>query len=157
KRLDAWITSLPRGVDALLLELLGVLELNLKLEPLLLLEHRANGLGAFLVHEIVHAPRELLDLHRVVSEKLRRGVDGGEPTADDDGGKLDLQVGEGAPLVGTRELERHQEVARLADALRQVVLQLDDRGAPGACGEGDVIESERPRILEGQRPAKANP
>ena len=99
---------------------------------------------------------DLLDLHGVVREELGRGVDGGEAAADDDGGELHLQVRERALLVGAGELQGHEEVARLADAAREVVLHVDDRRPTRARRERDVIEAERPRVVERQRAAEAD-
>src|SRR5262249_14335297 len=77
-------------------------------------------------------------------------------TADDDRRELDLQVRERALFVGSRELQGHEEVARLADAAGEVVLHVDDRRAPRAGSERDVVEAEVPRVVERQRSAEAD-
>ena len=86
----------------------------------------------------------LLDLQRVVRHQLGRGVDGGQAAADDDRRQPHLQVRQRVALERAGELQRHQEVARLADAADQVVLHVDDRRPAGAGGDRDVIEAVAP-------------
>ena len=71
-------------------------------------------------------------------------------------GRLHLQVRDARVLVGAGELQGHQEVARLADAARQVVLHVDDRRPARARGDRDVVEAERPRVVERERAAEAH-
>src|SRR5262249_17758990 len=98
----------------------------------------------------------LLDLNDVVREELGRRIDRGEPTANHDRRKADLKVRERRALVRAGELKGHQEVARLADAAREVVLERDDRRPARARSDPDVLEAESPRIFEVDRAAEAN-
>src|SRR5262245_23468134 len=50
---------------------------------------------------------ELLYLQRIISERLGRGVDGGEAAADDDDRQSYLQIGQAVGLGGAGELQRH--------------------------------------------------
>ena len=156
KRLHARLAPFPLRQRPLLLELARVGELDGQELPLLVVEHLSHVRRAHLVHERVEARLRLLDLHHVVREQLGRRVDRRETAADDDGREQDREVRDGALLVGTGELQSHQEVARLADAAREVVLDVDDRRLARAGGDRDVVEAERPRVLERDRPAEAD-
>ena len=72
------------------------------------------------------AIERLLDLHRVVGHQLGRGIDAGQAAADDDRRQARLQVRQRVALERAGQLQRHQEVAGLADAADQVVLHVDD-------------------------------
>ena len=100
--------------------------------------------------------QHLLDLDRVIGQQLGRGVDAGQAAADHDRGQPHLQVRQRVPLERAGQLQRHQEVAGLADAADQVVLHVDDRRPAGAGGDGDVIEADRPRFVDRQRAAEAD-
>ena len=102
------------------------------------------------------AVERLLDLDRVIRQQLGRGVDAGQAAADHDRRQPHLQVRQRVPLERAGQLQRHQEVAGLADAANQVVLDVDDRRPAGAGGNRDVIDAVRPRLVERQRAAEAD-
>ena len=102
------------------------------------------------------ARQELLHLQRVVGERLRGGVDGGQAAADHDDRQADLQIGDRVGLGRTGELQRHQEVRRGAHAAREAVGQLQHRRAAGARRHRDVVEAQRERILGAERSAEAH-
>ena len=102
------------------------------------------------------ARQEFLDLHRVVGERFRGGVDRGEAAADDDGRQPQLHVGERIDLGRAGELQRHQEVRRGAHAVGEAVRQLEHRRPAGAERQRDVVEAERERAVAGQRAAEAH-
>ncbi len=110
---------------------------------------RSSRLVALRAQALV-ALEHLLHLLRVIRHQLRRRIDRGQSAADDAGGQAHLQVRERRRLRGARELQRHQEIRRLADAAQQIVLDADDRRLAGARRDRDVIEAELPRVLDRQ-------
>jgi hypothetical protein len=78
------------------------------------------------------ALQELLDLDRVVGQRLGRGVDRGQAAADHHHRQAQLHVGDGVLLGRARELQRHQEVRRRAHAARQPVGHVEHRRLAGA-------------------------
>ncbi len=123
---------------------------------LLLVEHVDDRTLATLFDESRDPLGRLLDLDGVVRDELGRRVDRGEAAADDDRGQAHLEVRERAPFVGARELQGHEEVARLADAACEVVLQRDERRPSRAGRDRDVVEAEAPRVLEIERAAETH-
>ena len=109
-----------------------------------------------LVPQRLPALEELLDLDRVVGGRLGGGVDAGQPAADHQRRQPDLQAGERVALERPRQLQRHQEVGRLAHAADQVVLDVDDRRLAGARRDPDVIEPHRERLVGVDRAAEAD-
>jgi hypothetical protein len=123
---------------------------------LLLVEGAPDLVPALPAGDRLVAVEHLLHLARVVRGQLGGRVDRREPAADDDGRQPRLQVRERVLLRGAGELQRHQEVARLADPAGEVVLHLHDRRPSRAGGDRDVIEAQRPGVLGGQRAAEAD-
>src|SRR5687768_5510865 len=78
------------------------------------------------------AREELLDLHRVIGERLRGRIDGGEPPADHHDRQADLQVGDRLALRGAGELQRHEEVRGGANSPGETVWKLEHRWPAGA-------------------------
>ena len=124
--------------------------------PLFGVEAGADRLLALVGHEPVVAPEDLLHLDHVVGAHLGGGVDGGEAAADHHRRQPDLQVGERPPLERAGELERHQEVGGGADAADEIVLDVDHRRASRAGGDGDVVESHLPGVLQRERSAETD-
>src|SRR4030095_356478 len=124
--------------------------------PLLGIEARAQRRLVLLGREGLVARQRLLGLQRIVRQELRGRVDGGETSADDDRGQLDLQIGEGLFLERAGELERHQKVRALAPPRDVFFLLGNDRRAPGARGDRDVIEARRERLLGVESAAEAH-
>ena len=120
------------------------------------IEVSANIGFADLADERLVAIERLLDLQRVVGDQLGGGVDAGQAAANHDRGQPHLQVRQRIALERAGELQRHQEVAGLADAANQVVPDVDDGRTSGAGGDGDVIDAVGPRFLERQRAAEAD-
>ncbi len=118
--------------------------------------HGADARLAELGGQRFVARQRLFDLERVVGEELRGGIDAGQAAADHDGGQARLQIRQRIPLERAGELQRHQEVAGLADAANQVVLDVDDRRAARAGRDRDVIDAESPRVFDRQRAAEAD-
>ena len=106
-------------------------------------------------HERLVAPEELLDLHRVVSERLGRGVDRRETAADHHDRHAQLQIGHRVDLRGPGELQCHQEVGGHAHAAGEAVGQVQHRGPSRAGGEGNMIETERECVVDRERAAEA--
>ena len=100
--------------------------------------------------------QELLDLHRIVGERLGRRVDRREAAADDHDGQSQLHVRERILFRRPGELQRHQEIGRGAHTLREAVRQLEHRRPAGAGGERHVIEPERERAFGVDRAAEAH-
>ena len=68
-----------------------------------------------------------------------------------------MQIRQRCVLERAGELQRHQEVGRLADAANEVVLHPHDGRRSGACGDGDVIESELvERVFDRDRAAESH-
>ena len=109
------------------------------------LAHRGSPIS---LHERFVAIEDLLDLQRVIGEQLGRRIDAGQPAADHHRRQPHLQVRQRVVLERAGQLQRHQEVAGLADAANQVVLDVDDRRPAGAGGDGHVIDAVRPRFFE---------
>jgi len=103
------------------------------------------------------ARQELLDLDRVVGERLGRRIDRGEAAADHDDRQADLQVGDGFALGRSRELQRHEKVGGRAHAAREAVRDLEHRRAPGAGAQRDVVEALAKRLVDRQGAAEAHP
>ena len=99
---------------------------------------------------------DLLHLHRVVRHQFGGGVDGGEATANDYRREPHLQVRQRVALERAGQLQRHQEVAGLADAANEVVLDVDDRRPASARRNRHMVEPVLPRIVYGQRAAEAD-
>ena len=116
----------------------------------------ADGRLAALRDQRLVAAEELLHLQRIIGERLGRGVDGGEPAADDHDRQPHLQVGEAVGLGGAGELQRHQEIGGLAHAGGEPVLHRDDGGPAGAGAQRDVVEAEREGAVDGERAAEAH-
>jgi hypothetical protein len=126
-------------------------------DPLLFrIHHAAHGVDAEIRRERLVALERLLDLQRVVGQELRGRIDAGEAAADHHRRQARLQVRQRVLLEGARELQRHQEVAGLADAADQVVLDVDDRGPARAGGDRHVIDAVTPHLVERERPAEAD-
>src|SRR5204863_7594116 len=80
------------------------------------------------------------------------------PSADDDGGKPYLQVCQRRLLECPRELQRHEEIACLAHAADEVVLQANQRRLSRARGERHVVEAvaiERVLYRDGSAEARS--
>ena len=116
----------------------------------------ADGGFAALLDQGLVAAEELLDLQRIIGERLGGGVDRGEPAADDHDRQAHLQVGEAVGLGGAGELQRHQEVGGLAHAGGEPVLHRHDGRAAGAGAQRDVVEAEREGAVDGERAAEAH-
>ena len=127
-----------------------------RMTELFRVHHAAHARLAELAHQRVVAVEDLLDLDRVVGHQLGGGVDAGQAAADHDRGQPRLQVRQRVLLERAGQLQRHQEVAGLADAADQVVLDVDDRRPAGAGGDRDVIDPDRPRFVDRQRAAEAH-
>ena len=95
-------------------------------------------------------------MNGIVSEQLRRSIDGRQSAADHERGKPDLQIRQSRSLVCAGELQCHQEVGCLADAACQIVFDIDNRRATRARGDGNMIESPVPGIVDGKGAAEAN-
>ncbi len=102
------------------------------------------------------AHQELLDLQRIVGERLRRSVDAGQATTDHHDRQADLKVGDRVLLGRTGELQRHQKIRRRTYATRQAVRQVEHRGLAGAGAQRDVIEAHREGTLDRHRTAEAH-
>ena len=59
-----------------------------------------------------------------------------------------LQVGERVALGGAGELQRHQEVGGLRTPRSRLFFMSRIVGLPGAGRKRDVVEAERPRVLD---------
>ena len=103
------------------------------------------------------AMQELLHLQRIISERFRCRVDGGEAAADHHHRQAKLHVGDGIRLGRAGELQRHQEIGRLTDAARERIGHVDKGRPPRAGAERDVIEAHRERILDRDGAAEAYP
>jgi hypothetical protein len=91
--------------------------------------HRGS---ATLGGECFVARKELLDLHRVIGERLGRGIDRGEAAADHHHRQPHRKIGDAVGLGGAGELQRHQEIRRLPHTKRKAIGHRDDGGPPGA-------------------------
>ena len=102
------------------------------------------------------ARQELLDLHRVIGERLGRGVDRGQAAADHDDRQPHRQVGDAVGLGRAGQLQRHQEIRGLAHAGREAVLHRDHGRPAGAGAQRDVVEAEREGAVDRHRAAEAH-
>src|SRR5207237_976095 len=68
----------------------------------------------------------------------------------------DLQIRQCRSLERARQLERHQEIRRLADAIREIVLEIDDRGPARPGGDRNVMKAEIPCLVDCQRASKTD-
>ena len=102
------------------------------------------------------AAQEFLHLHDVVGQRFGRRVDRRQAAADHDDRHADLQVGERIEFRRAGQLQRHQEIRRLANAAHQTVLHRDHGGPAGAGAERDVIEAQFEGAVDGQRAAEAH-
>ena len=102
------------------------------------------------------ARQELLDLHRVIGERLGRGVDGGEPAAHHDYRQAYLEVGDAVGARRAGELERHQEVGRHAHAGRQRIRHRHMGRPPGPGRHRHMVETPFERLVEPERAAEAH-
>ena len=116
----------------------------------------SHGVLAVLFDQGLVTAEDLLNLHRVVGDELGGGIDGGESAADDARRQAHLQVGHGGFLGSPGKLQCHQKIRRLADTADQIVLQIDDGRLARTRGDGHVIETELPRVFDGQRAAEAH-
>ena len=102
------------------------------------------------------ARQELLDLHRVIGQRLGRGVDRGQAAADHDDRQPHRQVGDAVGLGGAGQLQRHQEIGRLPHPGRQAVLHRDHGRPAGAGAQRDVVEAEIEGAVDRHRAAEAD-
>ena len=75
------------------------------------------------------ALQQLLHLPNVIGLNFGGGIDCAESAANHHRRQPHLQIGQAVVLGGAGELQRHQKIARLADAMRQIVL---DPASPSA-------------------------
>src|SRR6185503_9446106 len=115
-----------------------------------------NRISAPFLREILVTLKRLLDLNRVVGRKLRRCVDRRQATADDNGRKPYLKIGQGASLKSSCELQCHQKIRRFANTARQIVLHVDDGGPAGAGRNSNVVEAPLPGIVDRQSSPESN-
>ena len=144
------------GALALLADGQAVGEQPVEGVALLVIERGPHGGLGLVRAQLLVAVERLLGLDRVVGEQLRGRVDGRQAAADDDRGQLRLEVGEGLFLERARQLQGHQEVGGLAHAADDVVLDRDDRRAPGAGGDRDVVEAGLEGLLGRDGAAEAH-
>ena len=102
------------------------------------------------------ALQQLLDLQHVIGLDFGCGIDGAESAANDQRRQPNLQIGQTVFFRGAGELKRHQKIAGLADAMRQVVFDLDHRRLAGTRSQGNVLEAQRPGIVYGHGAAETN-
>ena len=102
-----------------------------------------DGLDSALGDQLLVSRQELLDLHRVVGERLGRGVDCGQAAADDHDRQADLHICERIRSRRAGELQSHQEIRRRANAVGEAVRQLEHGRPAGARGQCNMIEPER--------------
>ena len=122
--------------------------------PLLLAPGGLDRRRTLARREELVARQELLDLHRIVGQRLGRRVDGGQPAADDDDGQAHLHVRHRVALRGAGQLQRHQEIRRRPHAAREAVGQFEHRRASRAHRQRHVVEAERKGTLDVERPAE---
>ena len=103
------------------------------------------------------ARKELLDLHRVIGERLGRGVDGRQPAAHHDHRQAYLEVGDAVGARRAGKLERHQEVRRHAHARRQRIRHRHMGRPSGPGRHGHMVEAPFERLVEPERAAEAHP
>ena len=108
-------------------------------------QSRAHRLLAALGDQRLVARQKFLDLHRVIGQRLGRGVDRGQAAADHDDRQPHGQVGDAVGLGGAGQLQRHQEIGRLPHARRETVLHRDHGRPAGAGAQRDMVEAERRR------------
>ncbi len=127
--------------------------------------HLALGRVPLAVHRRLAAlgdqslvPRqELFDLHRVIGERLGRGVDRGQPAADHDDREPHRQVGDAVCLGRPGQLQRHQKIRGLAHPGGEIVGDRDHRRAAGPGAQRHVVETQRKGAVDRDRAAKAHP
>ncbi len=146
-----------RGALAFLADLSSVIEKLGQHGQLLRVECLHHAFLAKLLDDLLVLVQHLFDLYRIVRKKLGRGVDTGQAAADDDGGQTHLKVRERIFFERTGKLQRHKEIARLANAANEVILHRHDGRAACTGGDRDVVKAVFPRVLDRQCAAEANP
>ncbi len=107
-----------------------------------------HGRLAALGDQRLVASEELLDLERIIGERLRRGIDRGQASADHDDRQADLQVGNGILLGRAGKLQRHQEIRRRTYAARETIGHVEHGGLARAGAQRNVIEAHREGVLD---------
>ena len=120
------------------------------------IESGAHGGFAFGLGQRLVALQHLFDLHDVVRLDLGGGVHAGEAAADHHRRQAHLQVGEARMLGRAGQLQRHEEIVGLAHAGREAAGNGQGLRQAGADADGDMIETEVPGVLHGQRAAEAH-
>ena len=117
---------------------------------------RAHRLLAAFGDEDLIPRQELLDLERVIGQRLGRRVDRRQTAADHDDRKPHSQIGDAVGLGRAGQLQRHQEIRGLPHPRREAVLHRDHRrpARPGA--QRDMIEAEIERAVDRNCAAKAH-
>ena len=116
----------------------------------------AHRLDAALGDQRLVARQKFLDLHRVIGQRLGRGVDRGQPAADHDDRQSHGQVGDAVGLGGAGQLQRHQEIGGLPHPGREAVLHRDHGRPAGAGAQRDMVEAEIEGAVDRQRAAEAD-
>ena len=96
-------------------------------------------------------------LGEVIGLHLGGGIDAGQPAADHHRRQPHLEIGQTGALGGARELQTHQEVIGLTHAARQRARDRQGLRQAGADGDGDMIEPQRPGLLDRDGSAEAHP
>ncbi len=154
QRNEIRLLALARRPLALAFHFVGMRKEQPKLGCLFLVEHAVDGLPPVARAERVVALFDLLHLHGIVRHQFGCGVDRREAAADDDRGKLDLEIGHGLLLRRSGQLQRHQEVTCLPHAPDQVVLHRDKCRLPCSGRKADVVEPVVPGVVHRDRPAE---
>ena len=118
---------------------------------------RAHRFGAALGDQGLVAVEEFLDLHRVIGERLGRGIDRGEAAADHHDRQAHGQIGDAVRLGRAGQLQRHQEIGSLAHPGDEAVVHRDHGRTAGPGAQRDMVEAEGKRAGNRQRAAKAHP